>query len=512
MIRACILFLCICTLVSGCSPILGHKENLDRAIVHRDIETLGKYAEAGDVNAIHALSQFTNNPSAVSYLLQVLDSGAPYAKKVAAQSLIYHLGNEEARIAIAEHLENADAPIRFGILKGLERTNSVDKETRSAFIKIALNDLNPSIRMEAAITLRKLGDYSSGDIVYDLLGEDYIVVRRKAAKEIQYYPNIAYTPRLNMLKNDKDLTVKNYAILALEKLPADSDYRNKKNNVITESIIPIVIKNTTAEPDVLSKNLRSIVPGTVKKTNFLFVIGVSEYDELPMIPYSRESASMFAQVMQRKMGVPKDNVWTLYDEQATGTRIYSRFNDMLNRITSDSVVYFYYSGHGVPSRDGESSYLLPADSSMGVYEDPRMELHNMLSTMAKKHPKKIIAVIDSCFSGKISADKLLFEGIAPAILIQPKIQALPSDVTLALAAKENEFSNAYEQKRHRLFSYYYIKALCSENKTMAEIAQYVSTNVTRHSAKLGRSYSQHPQFRGTLNNITIKKDENTDDK
>ena len=501
MLKRIASLLILAVAIGGCSPILGHKESLDRAIVQHDVVTLGTYAEAGDVNAIQALSQFTDDPSAVGYLLRVLDSGAPYAKKVAAQSLIYHLENEDARIAIAEHLENAQTPIRFGILKGLERTDTVDKETRIAFIKIALNDLNPSIRMEAAITLRELGDYSAGDIVYDLLGEDYTVVRRKAAQEIQNYPNPAYGPRLQAMTGDADPTVRQYALIALGKLPAQAATaapRPVAKAATYKAVVAAQAKPASTEADVLAGAVRNLVPGKVKKTNFLFVVGVSHYDDLPDVPYSTKSAAIFAQAVQRKMGVPKDNTYTLYDGQATGTRIYSRLTDMANRIDSESTVYFYYSGHGIPSKDGESSYLLPADSSMGVFEDSRMELHNILSMLAGKKPKKIVAVIDSCFSGKVSADKLLFEGIAPAVIVQPKIQALPSDVTLALAARENEFSNAYDDVHHRLFSYYYIKALCSGKSTMAEVAGYVSKNVEQYSGKLGRSYSQHPQFRGNL--------------
>lgn len=492
----------LCALcVSGCKSALTQKELLDRAVVSRDIAAVSQFAEEGDIDAIKALGQFTDNPEAVGYLTKILENGNPYSQKIAAQSLIYHLDNEDARVAIAEHLQNAQTPIRFGILQGLERTQSVDKATRAAFIKIALNDLNPSMRMEAAITLRQIGDYSAGDIVYDLLSEEYVVVRRKAVQEIQHYSSAKYTPWLKALLNDADGTVRKYAAIALENMPEGSVVESFASKPDTPVVVAAPVKrtgNSQVGVDELMREVRAIVPGRVKKTNFLFVVGVGDYEELPDIPYSRQSAMVFADAIKRKMGVPDENVYALYDRQATGTRIYSRLSNMLNRLNDNSVVYFYYSGHGIPSKDGESSYLLPVDSSMGVFEDERMELHNLLSMIGKKHPKRIVAVIDSCFSGKISVDQLLYEGIAPAVIVQPKIHTLDSDVTLVLAAREDEFSNSYKEKRHRLFSYYFVKALCANKTTFSEIADYVRNGVVSKSSQLGRSYTQHPQFRGDL--------------
>lgn len=496
-VLACLVVCLAC--VVACKSALTQRELLDRALVSRDVDAVAQFAQQGDVEAIKALGQFKGYPSAVGYLTKILETGNPYSRKIAAQALIHHLDDEDARVAVAELLQHATTPIRFGVLQGLEQASDMDKETRAAFLKIALNDLNPSMRMEAAIALRNIGDLSAGDVVYDLLSEDYVVVRRKAVQEMQYYPSAKYAPWLKALQSDPDGTVRKYAAMALDNLPRDAVTAVPAGRVkppLAKTAVPDRTARVTS--DTLLREVRAMVPGRVRKADFLFVVGISDYEDLPDVPYSHQSASVFSDAIQRRMGVPAGNVYTLFDRQATGTRIHSKFTNLLNRITPDSVVYFYYSGHGIPSRDGECSYLLPVDASMGVFEDERMELHNLLSKLAGKRPRRIVAVIDSCFSGKVSVDKLLYEGVAPAVIVQPKIQTLDADVTLVLAAREDEFSNVYTEKGHRLFSYYLIKALTLGKTSVTEIAGFVQEGVVRKSSQLGRSYTQHPQFRGNL--------------
>ena len=244
--------------------------------------------------------------------------------------------------------------------------------------------------------------------------------------------------------------------------------------------------------------LLSALPQIAKDSNkYLFVISIDDYDEAPNVTFAGRSAQLFVDTMQR-LGVPEENTTFLSNSQATGTRIVSRLNRMLHRIGPKDTLYFYYAGHGLPSRKTKHTYLLPVDGDMGSYEDSNLAMGTLYKLMSEPKAKHVNAFVDACFSGRADQETMVFKGVA-GILVKPRVQIDKTRMTLFTAGQGSQFANEYETKGHRLFSYHLIKGLLEGKSDLRKLGAYVQKNVAHDSRKLGPTYMQEPQIYGSVN-------------
>jgi hypothetical protein len=230
---------------------------------------------------------------------------------------------------------------------------------------------------------------------------------------------------------------------------------------------------------------------------YLFAISIDDYDEAPDVSFADRSGKLFVETMQR-LGVPQENSIFLSGSKATGTRILSRLKRILNQVTSEDTLYFYYAGHGLPSRKNDNTYILPVDGDMGSYEDANLSIDNLYQTMLQSEAKHINVFIDACFSGRADRDTMVFKGVA-GLLIKPRPKIDINRMTVFTAGEGNQFANEYEEKGHRLFSYHLIKGLLEGKTNLRKLAAYVQKNVSKDSRKLGPTYTQEPVIYGSLN-------------
>jgi len=83
--------------------------------------------------------------------------------------------------------------------------------------------------------------------------------------------------------------------------------------------------------------------------------------------------------------------------------------------------------------------------------------------------------------------------------MKQKIQIDTDRITLMTAGKKDQFANQLEEKGHRMFSYYLIKGMLESDFDLKQVANYVQSNVSRESRKLGITYTQEPEIYGRLN-------------
>src|SRR5208283_2129042 len=96
-----------------------------------------------------------------------------------------------------------------------------------------------------------------------------------------------------------------------------------------------------------------------------------------------------------------------------GTKMTGRINSLIQRLTPGDTVFFYYAGHGLSSRDGSEVYVVPKDAVPGAYEVEALSLGSLLHRFESSPASRVIAFLDTCFSGRVSRDKSLFPGTAP---------------------------------------------------------------------------------------------------
>jgi hypothetical protein len=235
------------------------------------------------------------------------------------------------------------------------------------------------------------------------------------------------------------------------------------------------------------------------------VIGISKYQnkDIPPVDYAQKDASLMKSYFNNLFGVDQKRIMEIYDNEATLSAFKRIFEEQLaNYIRpGKSDVFIYYNGHGVPDPESQQTYFVPYDCNPAYAKSTGYRVQELYDRIAKLNAKRVTVVIDACFSG--SSDKgMLLKGISPAMLrLANPIMAI-ENATLFTSSTDQQVSVWYEEKKHGLFTYYFLRGLrgeADENKdkqiTVGELEKYVLSTVPDQARYL-RNREQTPQVSG----------------
>ncbi|MBD3727621.1 MAG: caspase family protein, partial [Moraxella osloensis] len=237
----------------------------------------------------------------------------------------------------------------------------------------------------------------------------------------------------------------------------------------------------------------------IDRKKWLFVVGIGKYEKTDDILYSRRSAEWFAKVASKTLGIQKGRQVVLLDQKASSGAIKDELKLMLSKVKKGDEIIFYYSGHGIPVAEKDNQpFILPADKIPDfVADDDFFQAQKIYRELANSNASSVVAFMDSCFTGQTDG-KSLFAGAKAATRLTPK-QFKPNpngNLAILTAGNEKQFSNAYGEKGHRLFSYYVMKGLLKGYEQVGDLAVKVQGDVTDTSLDLGGLNRQTPVFSG----------------
>ncbi len=254
-----------------------------------------------------------------------------------------------------------------------------------------------------------------------------------------------------------------------------------------------LVQERKAFNDDIPQLLRRARAAEIDKHKWLFVIGVEKYRETNDIAYARRSAELFAQVASKSLGIHEKRKKILLDDQASSGAIEDNLKTLLQDVGLKDSIYFYYSGHGIPVPDKENEpYILPADKiPQFIGDDAFYRVANIYKALQASKARQAFLFMDSCFTGQAD-NRPVIEDVANAV-IRPKKLHIPKNGKLAVltAGTKDQFSNAYPEKGHRLFSYFLMQQLLSGHKTFGELALQVEAQVADQTKGFG-SQKQNP--------------------
>jgi uncharacterized caspase-like protein len=176
-----------------------------------------------------------------------------------------------------------------------------------------------------------------------------------------------------------------------------------------------------------------------------------------------------------RFGIPDTNIVTLINEKATLATIRDYLEDTYTRLTENSTLYVYYSGHGgsIKPRDGSSDvaipYIIPYDGNPANLANTAYSLQSLYASLDKLRVKNSFVFVDSCFSGAVtgryaSGVKELFSGaraIQYPIIKDPLL--LSRSVVSFTSSQGGELSMSSEVDRLGLFTSEIVKALMPDS-------------------------------------------------
>jgi len=203
----------------------------------------------------------------------------------------------------------------------------------------------------------------------------------------------------------------------------------------------------------------------VDKTKWLFVVGIEQYEFTDNISYASRSAKAFKEVIKKRLGVPEHNCYTMIDGDASQAKIKTNLKKMLRRVKDGDTIYFYYNGHGVPVPSQKfEPYMLTSDTEPDFIADEKFfSLKNIYGELSSSKASKVVAVVDSCFSG-VTDGKAVLKGVAATKMKSRSVKFDKDKMVVLSAGKAHQYSNGFDKKGHRLFSYYVMENIL-EGKT-----------------------------------------------
>ena len=264
-------------------------------------------------------------------------------------------------------------------------------------------------------------------------------------------------------------------------------------------------------------NIRSVAPSLSRRKDAIAVVfGISKYEDMAPAPYSANDAMIMKEYFEKILGIGQVLVFT--NEEVTIGKLNKVFNPNYGElqkaiIKGQTDVFVFFSGHGVPDKTGENTYLLPYD---GVKEDLETfgyntsKLYNNLSLLGAR---SVTVILDACFSGSSrKTETIPEENLIAQKGVKVKIQkpwVAWQNFTVINSSTGEETSLGYDPSETGLFTYFLTAGLqgaADENGdkkiTLGELKKYVTGNVTATSTRI--SGLQTPEFYGEDHLILVE--------
>jgi len=246
------------------------------------------------------------------------------------------------------------------------------------------------------------------------------------------------------------------------------------------------------------------------------VIGVEKYEHLIDAPYAADDAEVMKEYFTQRLGV--DEVVLFKDSEVSGLffdDVFNPDNGELQRaiIKGKTELFVYYSGHGVPNKDGSAVYLFPSDGKVHRLDKQGYDLQTLYANLNKLDTKHTTVILDACFSGasrsssKIKTENLVAHKGVGIRIIKPWL--MYPNFTVINSSSGVETSLGFDQSQTGLFTYYFALGLQGKadangdlKVTLGELKTYVTDNVKEMSRKI--SGLQTPQFYGDEGRVLVE--------
>lgn len=300
----------------------------------------------------------------------------------------------------------------------------------------------------------------------------------------------------------------------------DNSLRAEYDPVIQSGLnienIEIDLRNPQSDPVISSSsetlddyNIENHLPEPQNRNSpaFALVIGNKNYQKVDDVEYAINDAASVARYLKEVLGYREAEVEVIQNAKSNDFNIWFGKDlqseaKLENYVTRNHDVFIFYSGHGAPSLKDQSGYFVPVDCDPQYLESSGYPLDQFYARLGRIQAKSKTVILDACFSGTN-----VYENISP-VIIRTKRTVVDAEKTLILSSSsESQVSSWYQQKRHGMFTYFFLKAIHDYRHsdynqdgklTFSEIYQYISDdeNGVPFFARRFHGVEQKPQIMG----------------
>ncbi len=267
------------------------------------------------------------------------------------------------------------------------------------------------------------------------------------------------------------------------------------------------------------KNIADVLPSKTSRLNSVAVVlGIENYKDLPPAPYADNDATIIEKYFKNRLGV--DQVVVFKNEEISGLKFDDIFNPDYGQLQKsilkgETELFVFYSGHGVPSKNGDNIYLFPSDGKVERIEIQGYDLNKFYQHLEGLGAKSVTVFIDACFSGASrTTEKIATENLVATkgLRIEPRLVGpwlKNPNFTVFNSSGAQETSLGFDLSKTGLFTYFLCVGMQGDADlnddrkiTNGELFDFVCSKVKETSKKIFGI--QTPQFRGNREAILIE--------
>ncbi len=275
--------------------------------------------------------------------------------------------------------------------------------------------------------------------------------------------------------------------------------------VLHEEISEIRTVKVEARESAPAAALDDLSPPTLLADELLFgnndhavIIGIEHYrNNLPKADFAYDDAKL-VKAYFRGLGIPERNIDYLIDDKASFNDLKIALETRLkNRVRPNSRVIVYYSGHGAPEPSTGQAFLVPYDGNPSYLPDTGYPLKRLYDNLAQLNVRETMVLLDACFSG-IGGRSVLASG-ARALVRIDKSTPVTDNMLVLSSSQGAQISTSFPEKKHGLFTYFFLKAIKDGKKDIASVYESVKPLVEDESKR--QNVEQSPTVTPSLDKI-----------
>lgn len=427
------------------------------------------------------------------------------------------------------------------VFAGMEIFDSI--EGTFAVVKDGL--LQPGEKVKVKCVVQNIGNNIAKDVQYNIESRDVnIFVENssgllgdlKIGEVKEFWMSISPNKRVNATENlplfinitdsrkgtsySGSLIGYNIPISLNKKVAEPEVYAVKADiNKIKVQVSRFEYNSDKYKSQVSAKNINLIPKVKSSKPNAVaVVIGVEKYKNIVPAPFASNDAKVVARYFKDVLGIP--TVITHIDSEVSGFFFDDIFNPQSGQLAKivdkdKTDLYIYYSGHGIPEKDGKDVYLFPFDGKVDLLDKQGYSLNTLYQNLSQLNANSVTVILDACFSGSSRATSSLSpENLSntKGVKVRPRrIQPWLNNpkFTVITSSTDEQTSLGFEQSETGLFTYYFALGLQGEadtnndkKVTLKELTDYIFKNVTETSKKIRGE--QTPQFYGLNDDVLVE--------
>jgi hypothetical protein len=136
---------------------------------------------------------------------------------------------------------------------------------------------------------------------------------------------------------------------------------------------------------------------------YAVIVGIADYKDskIPDLKYAEKDAKSYFDFLQTPQGgkVPDENIALLTGTKATRGNILKALNEKFLRASSQDLIIFYFSGHGISGDLGGNGYLMSWDTEFENEAGTALEMDDIQKRVEKSKAKVKLNFIDACHAG-----------------------------------------------------------------------------------------------------------------